>query len=82
MHALGIVRLQLRFPVTAPGLGSNSAWLGEPDYGGAEGTRTPYLLLAKQALSQMSYSPTRGVLSSQLSVFSSRFLEEADGCTC
>ena len=27
--------------------------------GGAEGTRTPYLLLAKQALSQMSYSPTR-----------------------
>ena len=29
------------------------------DVGGAEGTRTPYLLLAKQALSQMSYSPTR-----------------------
>ena len=26
--------------------------------GGAEGTRTPYLLLAKQALSLMSYSPT------------------------
>ena len=27
-------------------------------YGGAEGIRTPDLLLAKQALSQLSYSPT------------------------
>ena len=27
-------------------------------YGGAEGTRTPDLLLAKEALSQLSYSPT------------------------
>ncbi len=27
------------------------------DVGGAEGTRTPYLLLAKQALYQLSYSP-------------------------
>ena len=26
--------------------------------GGAEGIRTPYLLRAKQALSQLSYSPT------------------------
>ena len=28
--------------------------------GGAGGTRTPYLMLAKHALSQMSYSPTEG----------------------
>ena len=28
-------------------------------YGGAEGTRTPYLLNAIEALSLMSYSPTR-----------------------
>jgi hypothetical protein len=27
-------------------------------YGGAEGIRTPDLLLAKQALSRLSYSPT------------------------
>ena len=28
-------------------------------YGGAEGTRTPDFLLAKEALSQLSYSPTK-----------------------
>ena len=28
-------------------------------YGGAEGTRTPDFLLAKEALSRLSYSPTR-----------------------
>ena len=33
------------------------------DYGGAEGIRTPDFLHAKQALSQLSYSPTRGVAS-------------------
>jgi hypothetical protein len=27
-------------------------------FGGAEGTRTPDFLLAKEALSQLSYSPT------------------------
>ena len=33
-------------------------WCGKVKIGGAEGTRTPCLLLAKQALSLMSYSPT------------------------
>ncbi len=32
------------------------------DSGGAGGTRTPYLILAKDALSLMSYSPTIAVL--------------------
>ena len=31
-------------------------------FGGAEGTRTPDLLLAKEALSQLSYSPTSKII--------------------
>ena len=34
-------------------------------FGGAEGDRTPYLRLAKPALSQMSYSPAGAVLEAQ-----------------
>ena len=33
------------------------AWLSVVGGGGAEGDRTPDLLLAKQALSQLSYGP-------------------------
>jgi hypothetical protein len=32
-------------------------WCGKVMIGGAEGIRTPDLLLAKQALSRLSYSP-------------------------
>ena len=36
----------------------SAAVLSIDNYGGAEGTRTPDFLLAKEALSQLSYSPT------------------------
>lgn len=42
--------------------------------GGAEGTRTPDLLTASQALSQLSYSPTDSrQLSYKIGLFPSRF---------
>lgn len=42
--------------------------------GGAEGTRTPDLLTASQALSQLSYSPTDSrQLSYKIRLFPSRF---------
>tara|TARA_Y100000590_G_scaffold54656_2_gene57065 strand:+ start:285 stop:440 length:156 start_codon:yes stop_codon:yes gene_type:complete len=36
----------------------NLEFLSEKKFGGAAGTRTPYLFNAIEALSQMSYSPT------------------------
>ena len=42
---------------------SDDDFVSEKRGGGAEGTRTPDFLLAKEALSQLSYSPTmRGTL--------------------
>ena len=38
---------------------TNLAFVSEKKVGGAAGTRTPYLFNAIEALSQMSYSPTR-----------------------
>jgi hypothetical protein len=35
--------------------------LGPGEYGGREGIRTPDPLLAKQVLSQLSYTPTAGL---------------------
>ncbi len=43
--------------VTANSEKASIAWCGKIIFGGAEGTRTPDFLRAKEALSQLSYSP-------------------------
>ena len=42
---------------TTPGQVPTEHWLGPEPHNGAEGSRTPDLLNAIQALSQLSYSP-------------------------
>jgi hypothetical protein len=52
------VLLKYTVPLSKEGLTEES--IGVPrivPFGGAEGARTPYLLNANQALSQLSYSP-------------------------
>ena len=58
--AEGQAILRYTVPLIAPGTQGNRevAVLPIVPSGGAGGTRTPYLRLAKAALSQMSYSPT------------------------
>ena len=45
---------------------ADGEWTGMSDSCGAGGTRTPYLILAKDALSLMSYSPTITALAESL----------------
>jgi site-specific DNA recombinase len=52
----------LTYTMPLPPQGVTQEWAGVLNtvhYGGAEGTRTPDFLLAKEALSQLSYSPAR-----------------------
>ena len=53
-------QVRLIYTIPMPPKGVSQETVGVPPivhYGGAEGTRTPDLLLAKEALSQLSYSP-------------------------
>ena len=55
----------LDYTIPMPSEGLSQERLGVPHivhYGGAEGTRTPDLLRAREALSQLSYSPIPKVL--------------------
>ena len=55
----------------APNIGLAGALArGAPSFGGADRDRTGDPLLAKQVLSQLSYSPLNAVVSCQLSVVS------------
>ena len=48
------------------GKGIESVWLNQTQFGGARRDRTDDLLLAKQALSQLSYGPDPGTHQPQL----------------
>ncbi len=53
------VLMTYTMPVMPDGTNQEKAVLDTVNCGGAEGTRTPYLFNAIEALSQLSYSPTR-----------------------
>ncbi len=59
IYAEGEDRTLMRLPpqVFETCASASSATSAIPEYGGAEGDRTPDLLHAMQALSQLSYSP-------------------------
>ena len=63
----GIIHYSLPVP-SCRGDMQSAGVLPIDNYGGAEGTRTPDFLLAKEALSQLSYSPTSSILPSLSSV--------------
>ena len=49
--------IRYKLPVPATWQESEELVLPTEPFGGAEGIRTPYLLVANEALSQLSYSP-------------------------
>jgi site-specific DNA recombinase len=51
------VKVNYKLPGRAE-LGMEPEVLPTETFGGAEGTRTPYLLVANEALFRLSYSPT------------------------
>ncbi len=51
-------KVSLKYTLPLPGTNRSREVLPIDTFGGAEGIRTPDLLLAKEALSRLSYSPT------------------------
>jgi hypothetical protein len=74
--AFGRTAANMRLPAIVVGGEAGSrgarAQAGTGDGGGAEGNRTPDLLIANEALSQLSYSPIAGYLTSRMTLVARR----------